>query len=189
MLPADSLVRTEPFARAARLLVPDTTGREAIQVGVDGVAVSAYAQRVRDADPGRERVEAVAELARAGVGRVPTVMFLLLPLFAGLLKLLYVRRGWFYSEHVVFALHAHAVAFVAFTLAAVLLRAGTEGWSQTLAQGALLALPVHFVMAQKRVYRQGWGKTLVKAALLGVMYSVLLLIGMVAALALAATLG
>jgi hypothetical protein len=42
----------------------------------------------------------------------PRVMFLVVPVLAAFLKLLYLRRRRLYAEHLVFALHFHAMAFL-----------------------------------------------------------------------------
>jgi hypothetical protein len=136
-----------------------------------------------------DQARATATFLRAAIARVPTVMFVLLPLFALLLKLLYVRRDWFYAEHVVFALHTHAFAFLVFALAlgALVAPAGPVATVLRAVAGvAVPAIPLYFLIALKRVYGQSWVKTLVKASALGVTYSVLLALGLVGAAALAA---
>jgi hypothetical protein len=133
-------------------------------------------------------VAALSELFRASIRRLPTVMFFLLPLFAVLLKLLYVRRGWYYSEHLIFALHAHAVAFIGFSVIALLTLVSVSA-AQAVTSYLMLALGVHFLLSMKRVYKQGWGRTLVKSALLAWSYSIVLSLGMVGALVLAAMFG
>jgi hypothetical protein len=50
-------------------------------------------RRLESADTPDELAEARRGLARAVIGRIPTAMFLLLPVFAGLLKLLYFSGG------------------------------------------------------------------------------------------------
>jgi hypothetical protein len=106
------------------------------------------------------------EAARA-VGRdllefAPHMVFLLLPVFAFLLKLLYIRRDRYYAEHFVFALHVHAFVFVAFLLMFAL------PWWADLALVTWMALYVW--LAMRRVYRQGWFRTTVKWWLLGWSY-------------------
>ena len=116
-------------------------------------------------------------------------MFLLLPVFALLLKLVYVRRDWFYSEHLVFALHTHAFAFLVFAVIAALLGfSGGAAWAGIVSQLLLVGIPLYFFVAQKRVYGQGWLKTGVKALLLGWVYGFLLVMGMVLAILLASAL-
>ena len=67
------------------------------------------------------RREGVRVLYDATIGAVPPVVFLLVPLFALFLKLLYRRH--LYAEHFVFILHFHALAFL---LASVALAARAQ---------------------------------------------------------------
>ena len=191
-LPPDSLIHTAPVTRAAALVLPDTLNLE-----VSGVlAHSDLVVRFRQAPDETARMQVVSEGVAAAIGRVPAVMFLLLPVFAFGLKLLYVRRGWFFAEHLVFGLHTHAAAFVAFTgLAVVIYLGATDRFGADtmvtvwVALGLVLTIPLYVVLAMKRVYGQGWIKTLLKAAALGSVYSVIFFLGLVAAVALAAVLG
>ena len=100
----------------------------------------------------------------------PTMMFILLPLFAAVLKLLYVRRGRFYAEHFVFLLHVHSFVFI---LATVMLLVGNwvGGWLEL---ALALWILVYIYLAMKRVYGQGWLKTLVKYWILGWTYVTIL---------------
>jgi hypothetical protein len=102
------------------------------------------------------------------IERAPTAMFLLLPAFAGLLKLVYLRQRRLYIEHVVFALHTHAFAFVVFTVA--LLLRGNVAVMPVLFTGMLL----YVLVAMRRVYGQGWPITLVKFSFLSASYFALL---------------
>jgi hypothetical protein len=101
----------------------------------------------------------------------PHVMFLMLPLFALLLKLLYIRRGRYYAEHFVFALHLHAFFFLLF-LVLLLLRWDWLG-------GILLLWMLAYAwLAMKRVYAQGWLRTTAKWWVLGWSYFFVLMLGM-----------
>jgi hypothetical protein len=130
-----------------------------------------------------EQGEALEEVARTALGYVPTVMFVLLPIFAGVLKLLYVRQRRYYAEHMIFLLHTHAFVFVVFTV--LLARGWLFGW-----MGALLGWTwltpaivtlllgwalVYIYLAMKRVYGQGWLKTFLKYWTLGWAYFWILL--------------
>ena len=77
----------------------------------------------------------LAELPVRFVGHWGTAMFLMMPMFAGLLKLLYRNRGLRYTEHLVFALHLHAFWSLAMALAALPLL--------PLSGVVLLAMPVY----------------------------------------------
>ncbi len=46
------------------------------------------------------------------IGVAPYVIFLLLPVFAGIMMLTYRSRRMTYGEHVVFSLHLHAFWFI-----------------------------------------------------------------------------
>ncbi|HEX6587412.1 MAG TPA: DUF3667 domain-containing protein [Longimicrobiales bacterium] len=78
--------------------------------------------------------EGVRVLYDATIGAVPPIVFLLVPGFALILKLLYRKR--YYAEHFVFVLHAHALGFILAALAllvretwlAVLLAVGMLVW-------------------------------------------------------------
>jgi hypothetical protein len=94
---------------------------------------------------------------------LPQTFFVLLPLFALLLKLVLVLQARLYMEHLIVALHSHA-----FLCICLLLLVGLDslrgllapGLVQSMLTGAervlLLWMPVYLFLAQKRVYRQGW---------------------------------
>lgn len=105
----------------------------------------------------------------------PKAAFVALPLFALLLKLLYIRRRRMYVEHFVFALHFHAFAFLVAT--AMLLVPGE------LVSGLLwLWLMGYLWWAMRRVYRQGWIRTTLKFCILASAYFMMLMFVIVAGL-------
>ncbi len=120
------------------------------------------------------------------LGAIPTTLFVLLPLFALMLKLLYVFRRRLYMEHLIVALHSHAFLCLALLLA--ILAADLQEWLGTGAGffdavfGLILAaviiwMPLYLLLMQKRVYGQGWAMTLLKYFVLGNCYLVLLSFG------------
>ena len=52
------------------------------------------------------------QLTESFLDVAPPVIFILLPLFALLLKLLYLFKGVYYSEHLIFSLHINSFAFL-----------------------------------------------------------------------------
>jgi hypothetical protein len=112
------------------------------------------------------------------IDRGPYLMFLMLPIFALLLKLLYVRRGRLYVEHLIFSLHVHALAFFAFTVG-LLLDQSEGGWLETTATWVELSPLLYLVLAMAHVYDQGLLKSTVKASILLLIYSVILSFGFV----------
>ncbi len=178
--PPDSLIKPRDVDYAA-LLVVGTDGN--INVNAPGWLSDArpFAD-MRAARTAEERARAGADLARGSIGKIPVVLFLLLPLFALYLKVLYARRGWYYSEHLVLGLHTHAFTFVVFTVIALLLTAFPT--SSNNAPASLLSsllmfivLPLYYLVTIKRVYGQGWLKTVVKTGVLISVYSLTLVGG------------
>jgi hypothetical protein len=116
------------------------------------------------------RREALRTLLEALEENAPIGVFVMMPLFALILKLLYVRHKRFYVEHFVFALHTHAFAFLTGTV--VLLSN-----SDTVQGLAMIWLMIYLFFALKRVYGQGIIRTFTKYVVLGFAYSVLLIFG------------
>ncbi|MBW3552005.1 MAG: DUF3667 domain-containing protein [Gemmatimonadetes bacterium] len=115
-----------------------------------------------------EPQDAVRTVAREFLGYVPTVMFILLPIFGLVLKLLYIRRRRYYAEHFVFLLHTHAFVFAIFSVLLILRELEwLNGWLVT---GLLGWTVVYVYLALKRVYGQGWLKTFLKYWVLGWTY-------------------
>lgn len=123
-------------------------------------------------------------LAEAFFSVAPQTLFVLLPLFAVLLKILFVFKRRLYMEHMIVALHSHA--FIALWLiliigADALVELVRYGWLQALLNFAIAALwiwlPLYLLLMQKRVYAQGWIMTLLKFFVLGIAYVILLALG------------
>lgn len=96
------------------------------------------------------------EFQRQMIDRLPTVNLILLPIFALLFKLLYIRRSRFYVEHLVFALHSYA--FFSLGMAIVVL-CTDFAW---IVLPVMLWMFLYLPIAMARNYQQGVIKTLVK---------------------------
>ena len=123
-------------------------------------------------------------LLRKGIGNLPLMMFLLLPIYALFLKLLYVRSGRYYVEHLIYSLHLHSFVFL--TLGAIFAWLGALdalGYVPVVNDLVVAGWWFYFVLypllAMKRVYGQGWLKTSFKYFILGITYVVLLAFGLV----------
>jgi hypothetical protein len=115
-----------------------------------------------------ETRQAAERLLGNFLGYIPTLMFLLLPVFALVLKALYVRRGRYYAEHFVFLLHTHAFLYLMFmVLLGVVLLGWVRGWIVTAIFGWIA---VYVFLAMRHVYGQQRLKTLVKMWTLGWAY-------------------
>lgn len=137
-----------------------------------------------------EKVVLIAEDPQRGVDKffslAPQMMLLLLPVFALILKLLYIRRQYYYMEHLILALYSHS-----FVLQLLMLHAGISWLASSLSPTgvpvALLGyvttlmlwmLPLYLLVSQKVYYGQGWPVTLIKFVLAGLCYCLMLLIAM-----------
>lgn len=142
------------------------------------------------------KAETMAESRRLIAGMLsvaPTVLFILLPFFALLLKVFYLFKHRLYMEHLIVAMHSHAFLMLSMLvlLALGVLRASIvphAGWLGVpfglLEAAAWIWVFVYLFVMQKRVYRQGKFMTFVKYACIGCCYTVLVTFGlMFAALA------
>lgn len=137
-----------------------------------------------------ERMQNNIDSARKQPGRLlagwfavlPQTLFVLMPLFAVLLKVFYIFKRRLYMEHLLVALHSHAFIFMSVLVILGLgllggLAAGRPWLSTALGWLAALAwiwLFLYLFLMQKRVYGQGWLMTLIKYGVVGISYSMIL---------------
>jgi hypothetical protein len=129
-----------------------------LTIKVDGDPDSALSRAIKDRIEYFKKpttVDAKERYVNALVGQIPKAMFLLLPVFALCLKLVYLRRRRYYSEHLVFALHVHAFAFVTLLIATLTRQMAAVGY-------ALLVSLLYLYLALRRVYGQGKMRTFLK---------------------------
>ena len=96
---------------------------------------------------------------------ISKLLFLLIPLFALLLKILYIRRKRKYFEHLVFSLHFHSFIFMLFIL--------VEFISLLINKMQIIYAPLIFIylfVALKIFYGQSVFKTLMKNIILHIVY-------------------
>jgi len=113
----------------------------------------------------------------------PYMIFLLLPLFAVFLKLLYVRRKQFYfTDHCLFLTHLNTLLFFVMLLYLVVLslkKFSTESRLALTAFAILIFEAVYTIIAMKRFYEQGLAKTILKF----ILFSILCIISLFSAFA------
>jgi hypothetical protein len=97
------------------------------------------------------------------VNQIPKIMFILLPLFAFFLKLLYFRRKMLYVEHLIFSLHYHTFAFLVLILAVIFPK-----WFIIIP--VILLILVQMFRALRKVYQQSIIKTIFKMWILLTLY-------------------
>lgn len=114
---------------------------------------------------------------------LPQSMFILLPVFALLLKCCYAFSRRRYLEHLMVAVHSHCFLFLLLTLMIPLGRLADKvdtslPWLAGACEAVVIAgglwIPVYLFLMQKRVYAQGWLMTSFKYLVIGTLYSALL---------------
>ena len=108
---------------------------------------------------------------------IPVMMLCCIPLFAFVLKILYIRKRRFYVEHLVYALHIHTFLYVAVVITALAAMAANRtlpvlsGWIIGVMSCAIF---VQIFLSIRRVYKQGWFFSAFKFVLGGIVYWVIL---------------
>lgn len=101
---------------------------------------------------------------------IPRVLFLLLPIYALLLKIFYIRQRkmFLYVDHLIFSLTIHTFGFVLLMLAAVATQFLSGG---TVTLGTLIVGGVYTLIATRNFYRQNWFWTVVKFVFVSFFYT------------------
>lgn len=121
------------------------------------------------------------------LGKLPQLMFVLLPIFALLLKVIFIFSKRLYMEHLTVALHSHSFIFVS-SLSIDLLDvahdhiAALGGWAATVATSILgfigfallIWMPVYLFIMQKRIYKQGYIVAFITYGFVGIIYFILM---------------
>lgn len=137
--------------------------------------------KIERAEANLDRMEANEdEFLDAFFGAVPSALFLLMPVFALLLKVLYLGTGRAYLEHLVVALYSHVwlllVLLALFIVGSIDEWIGTlwAGWLSGLGAAALwLWMPVYLFLMQRRVYGGHWAVETLRYVVIGSVYMVL----------------
>lgn len=131
-----------------------------------------------------------ALLIAGALSVLPQVLFVLMPLFALLLKIFFIFKRRLYMEHLIVALHSHAFVFLSLLLFA--LAGFAHAWALTgatwLAPPLAVALtvmgwwiPIYLFVMQKKVYGQGWFFTTLKFGAIGICYTIMVSLGIATA--------
>ena len=113
---------------------------------------------------------------------LPYMMLCCIPLFALVLKVLYVRKRVFYIDHLVYALHIHSFAYLAIMLIVLITLGLNRSIPGAFAGWIIAALWITFAaqifLSIRRVYRQGWFFTVFKFFAGGFAYLIVLAIAL-----------
>ncbi|MFL5789460.1 MAG: DUF3667 domain-containing protein, partial [Flavisolibacter sp.] len=127
---------------------------------------------------GNNLSEGLTRFAELFLHKLTYVLFLSLPFFAGILKLLYVRnKKYYYSDHAIFTLHHYIISFILLMLALIfnyfhkITGLGIFGY---LVSAIFITWTIYLYLEMKRFYEQGWLKTFAKFVLLNFMALIVL---------------
>ncbi|MFN2542093.1 MAG: DUF3667 domain-containing protein [Chthoniobacterales bacterium] len=113
---------------------------------------------------------------------LPYMMLCCIPLFAFVLKILYIRKRIFYIDHLVYALHIHSFAYTAIMLIVLAsiglnrIAPAASGWIAVL----WILFAVQIFLSIRRVYRQSWFISILKFFVGGFAYLVVLCVALAA---------
>lgn len=127
--------------------------------------------------------ETPEKLASQAGDIISSSMFVILPIYALLLKLCYLFKPRLYMEHLTIALHGQSFVFVAILVAMGFeklavqfpsLRYALDGISTIL----IIWVPIYLLLLQHRAYKQTWGKTILMFWLTSTLYMALVILAL-----------
>jgi hypothetical protein len=116
-----------------------------------------------------------SDFGQAFLDNFSKVLFFLLPVFALLLKLLYVRKDYYYSEHLVFAIYYYNFFYLAASIYLLVDYIPLIGG--LLSYALIIWMLIYLPLGMKRMYQQRWGKTMLKYSILLFTFFICLLLG------------
>ncbi|TKG93360.1 DUF3667 domain-containing protein [Puteibacter caeruleilacunae] len=101
-------------------------------------------------------------------------LFLLMPVFALLMKLLYIRHGLNYMRHLIYAVNIHAFNFLILTIVLAANLYMPKQWAE-LIYWIIVLVPIYAWIGMRRFYQQSRRKTFLKLMILAGSYNFVLL--------------
>jgi hypothetical protein len=117
---------------------------------------------------------------------IPNVMFVLVPIFAGLVALVFRSRRMRYPQHLAFALHTHAFLFLALVLTLVPRLTRNAVVDALAVAASFLAIAIYMVLAVRRVYGGSTRSAMLRSGAVAVTYFAAFTVAMVLTFALVA---
>ncbi|HEX5169726.1 MAG TPA: DUF3667 domain-containing protein [Cyclobacteriaceae bacterium] len=105
----------------------------------------------------------------------PKMIFLLLPIFALILLVIYFRHDIYYSEHLVFTIFFYDFLFL---MGSFMILFSFTDWLSWMNYVIPLFILFYLYKAMRKVYKQSRGKTILKFTLLFMMFSCVLLVAL-----------
>ncbi|AKD02355.1 DUF3667 domain-containing protein [Pontibacter korlensis] len=166
----DAVIFTQPVAKEAE--GKSDSDKLSLNIGDDNAVVKSLGtkfQEVMDDDLSSELFK------NKLIGHLPKVMFILLPLFALILKLVHWRSSKYYVEHLIYSIHVHSFLFLFASILILLswILPFLPDWIFNL--GYLVAL-WYIYRSMRNIYRSTRWRTVYKFFLLFFAYSTLLIV-------------
>lgn len=99
------------------------------------------------------------------VGKLPIILFLFLPIFALSFWVVYIRRDYYYIEHLIFLFHVQTVFFLLLIIEWLF----NFTWPNVeISPLIVFTFIIYSYLSMRRFYKQGWFKTFIKWALVNV---------------------
>ncbi len=115
---------------------------------------------------------------------LPSMMLCCVPLFALVLKILYIRRRIFYIDHLIYALHIHSFFYTGIMMIVLATMGLNRILPETFAGWIIALLWITFVvqifLSIRYVYRQGWFISTLKFFIGGFVYMIVLFLALAA---------
>lgn len=112
------------------------------------------------------------------IGNLSWVVILVVFFIALILKLIYIRNGYYYVEHAVLMMLVHAKTFFVINIimiAVICFPDVEEDIKGGFSSMAYLVSAIYLFITMKLYYQQGWFKTLIKFAIVGITYLIALI--------------
>lgn len=171
-LAAESLGEPSEVDRAEVDADSDMDVAQALGISVDedsAAWLNAMAERAQENS--RRVTEDPREYVNSLIEHLPQMMFLMLPVFAILLKIVYLFSPFHYLQHLVFALHLHSTAYIFYALGSL-----AEFLELHIESIFALAIIAHIPLALRRCYKSSWLGAIGRSLVLSVSYGMLLLV-------------
>jgi hypothetical protein len=171
--PADS-VKSTPIAATAT----NQKGNNAKEVVKNDDDESAFDSMMENLSETNLKGKTKGEVAEMFFHNLSISVLLLMPIFALLLKLFYIRRKQYYMSHLIHSIHLHTVLFILLSIGMI--------WDSQVNQHRItgwltLLFLVYLVLSLSRLYGQGIRKSTVKALMMLSIYSIICLIAVIGA--------
>jgi hypothetical protein len=151
---------------------------ESVSANDDDDDESAFDSMIDGLAEGNLKGKTQGEVAEMFFHNLSISVLLLMPIFALLLKLFYIRRKQYYMSHLIHSIHLHSVLFILLSVGAIW---DSQVNAHKITGWMMMLFLVYLVLSLSRLYGQGIRKSTVKALMLLGIYSIICLIAVVGA--------